>query len=201
MSRSDQDSAAGANGQPAPQVRELVDALVRCYPRLRGLMHEAVKRQPGPDGSPTNSPTALTHDLMERLVKQRNPIRDDEHLMALASTFAIRVIADDRKRRLRAVRGEGNRGSELNASIPAEEKDSPNLEWREALRAALSRFSESHQRAAAGASLRFLCDLTHEQVADALGVSVPTVERDWKFTKAWLADDLRSQGYEPNADR
>jgi len=200
LSCPDQESDDGADGQPAPHVRELHDALVRCYPRLRGLMQEAIKRQPGPDGSPTNSPTALTHDLIERLTNQRSPIRDDEHLMALASTFAIRVIADDRRRRLRAMRGEGNRGGELNSSIAAEEGGAPNLERREALRSALSRFSATHRRAAAGASLRFLCDLTHEQVAQALGVSVPTVERDWQFAKAWLADDLRSQGYGPNAD-
>jgi DNA-directed RNA polymerase specialized sigma24 family protein len=35
-------------------------------------------------------------------------------------------------------------------------------------------------------SLKYFAGLSHEQVADALGITVRTVERDWRFARAWL---------------
>jgi DNA-directed RNA polymerase specialized sigma24 family protein len=32
--------------------------------------------------------------------------------------------------------------------------------------------------------------LTHQEIADALGVSLTTVESDWRMAKAWLAKEL-----------
>ena len=32
--------------------------------------------------------------------------------------------------------------------------------------------------------------MTHEDIAQLLGVSVTTVERDWRFARAWLRDYL-----------
>jgi len=39
--------------------------------------------------------------------------------------------------------------------------------------------------------LRYLGGLTLEEAAEALGVSVPTVKRDWTLARAWLFDRLR----------
>lgn len=183
----------------ADRSRALIDALVRCYPRLRGLVYETLRRQGSPGGgTPTNSPTALTHELFERLVVQRNPVRSDEHLMALASTLVTHIVADDRKRRMRAKRGAGDRGGQLGEGVAAAGEPDRVVEDNDAIRDALSRFSVSHLRASEVAALRLLFDLTHEQVAEALNVSVATVERDWRFARAWLGDELSRQGYGPN---
>lgn len=173
-----------------------LDAVIRCYPRLRGLVHEAVKRHyDGHHGSLTNSPTALTYDVAERLAAQSKPFHDDEHLMALASDFAVQIIIDDQRRRMRAKRGGGDRGVDIPETLADTQQSEPDSENHDAVRSALTRFSASHERAAEVASLRLLFDLKHEQIAGALDISVPTVERDWRFAKAWLADDLRRQGY------
>ena len=40
--------------------------------------------------------------------------------------------------------------------------------------------------ARAALTLRLLGGLTTEEIAEALSVSTATVERDWKFARAWL---------------
>lgn len=39
--------------------------------------------------------------------------------------------------------------------------------------------------------LRFFAGLAHQEIADALGISVPTVERPWAFARAWLFEAIR----------
>ena len=34
--------------------------------------------------------------------------------------------------------------------------------------------------------------LTHQEIADALGISLTTVESDWRMAKAWLAKELKA---------
>jgi RNA polymerase sigma factor (TIGR02999 family) len=61
--------------------------------------------------------------------------------------------------------------------------------------AALSRLAKEHPRQAAVVELRFFGGLTAEEAVDALNasgekVSLRTVERDWRFSRAWLHDEL-----------
>jgi RNA polymerase sigma factor (sigma-70 family) len=41
--------------------------------------------------------------------------------------------------------------------------------------------------------LRFFAGLSVEQAAEALGISVRTVKRDWAFARAWLHQALDGQ--------
>ena len=45
--------------------------------------------------------------------------------------------------------------------------------------------------------LRFFAGLTHEEVAEALNVSVGTVRRDWSLAEAWLFRELNRKGPTP----
>ena len=38
---------------------------------------------------------------------------------------------------------------------------------------------------------RYVTGLTSEETAEVLGLSVPTVQRDWRAARAWLAMKLR----------
>jgi DNA-directed RNA polymerase specialized sigma24 family protein len=40
--------------------------------------------------------------------------------------------------------------------------------------------------------LRYFTGLSERETAEALGVSLATLKRDWKFAKAWLRDQLTS---------
>ena len=56
---------------------------------------------------------------------------------------------------------------------------------------ALSRLEELDPRKAAVVKYRFFMGLTIEETATALEVSVPTVNTDWKWAKAWLKREMR----------
>ena len=47
------------------------------------------------------------------------------------------------------------------------------------------------ERQAATVVYRFFGGLTHEEIAEVLKVSVPTVRRDWRLARAWLSNELK----------
>ena len=54
----------------------------------------------------------------------------------------------------------------------------------------LETLAELDPRQAQVVELRIFGGLNHEEVAESLGVSLRTVEGDWRMAKAWLADRL-----------
>ena len=67
-----------------------------------------------------------------------------------------------------------------------------------ALDEALDALSSFDVRQCRVVELRFFAGLNIPETADALGVSTPTVERDWAMAKAWLHRRL-STPQEPSA--
>lgn len=62
-----------------------------------------------------------------------------------------------------------------------------------ALDEALNRLAELDPRQARMVECRFFGGLTDSEIAEALGVSVPTVQRDWRAARAWLAGPLSDE--------
>ena len=58
------------------------------------------------------------------------------------------------------------------------------------LNEALVALSENDPRKARVVELRFFGGLTREEMAEVLGVTTRTVEREWKFAQAWLRREL-----------
>jgi hypothetical protein len=52
-------------------------------------------------------------------------------------------------------------------------------------------------RAAEVVKLCFFVELTQEQAATELGVSISTVERTWSFARAWLFREIKQAGKPP----
>ena len=55
---------------------------------------------------------------------------------------------------------------------------------------ALSRLAVERSDLASLVTLRFFGDLTMQQAADVLGVSLRTAERNWTYAKAWLSQEI-----------
>jgi RNA polymerase sigma-70 factor (ECF subfamily) len=58
---------------------------------------------------------------------------------------------------------------------------------------ALGRMSSSYPRHAQIVQMRFFGGLESPEIAEVLDVSLSTVERDWRFARAWLQKQLSSQ--------
>jgi RNA polymerase sigma factor (sigma-70 family) len=59
---------------------------------------------------------------------------------------------------------------------------------------ALTRLAANDERAAKVVELHYFGGLTYDEIAEALGVSAATVDRDLRFAKAWLYRELKDDG-------
>jgi RNA polymerase sigma factor (TIGR02999 family) len=59
---------------------------------------------------------------------------------------------------------------------------------------ALDRPAGLHERKSQVVTLRYFGGMTVPEIAEALEVSVGTVERDWRIARAWLSNQLREEG-------
>ena len=58
---------------------------------------------------------------------------------------------------------------------------------------ALDGLAEVDERKARVVEMRFFGGMTVEETADALGMSIDTVKRDWRLAKLWLLHTLEDQ--------
>ncbi|HKQ73772.1 MAG TPA: sigma-70 family RNA polymerase sigma factor [Blastocatellia bacterium] len=138
----------------------------------------------------TLQPTALVNEVYLRLFNERIEYSDRGHFLAVASRIMRRLLVDH-SRRLKAERRQGDR-----IRIPIDEVIHSPQETRQdlvALNDALSDFGRLHPRASQVVEMRFFGGFQLEEIADALGISLATVKRDWSFAQIWLYSQLQSQ--------
>jgi RNA polymerase sigma factor (sigma-70 family) len=69
-----------------------------------------------------------------------------------------------------------------------------------AIHEALDRLSMLNERQSQVTTLRYFGGMSVPEVAAALGVSVVTVERDWRLARAWLQGQLQPEtAHDPRA--
>jgi RNA polymerase sigma factor (TIGR02999 family) len=155
------------------------------YDDLRRIAHRALHRE-RPDH--TLGTTGVVHEAYLRLVDQtRVEWRDRAHFYALASQAMRRILVDYARRHRRLKRGGGNRPVTLDEGAVALEERADNLL---ALDEALSRLAVLNPRLSRVVECRFFGGLTEEEIAEATGVTVRTVKRDWAKARGWLYEEL-----------
>ena len=55
---------------------------------------------------------------------------------------------------------------------------------------ALDALESTHPRQAEVVRQRFFNDLSLKETAEVLGISLATAERDWRYARAWLQEEL-----------
>lgn len=159
--------------------------LATAYAELHGIAERHMSRE---RGDHTLQPTALVHEAFLRLVGSAPlPFEDRLHFFRAASQVMRRVLVDHARARNAAKRGNDLRVT-LDEGVGAVANRTIDLL---VLDDALTRLAEVDPRWAQVVELRFFAGLEVAEVAEALGVSAPTVKRDWRFAKAWLANELR----------
>lgn len=138
----------------------------------------------------TLEPAALVNESFLRLIKQRKAYDNRGQFFAIATKLMLRVLIDYQRKRRAAKRGGGRQRITLSlegspgAGVAAAQTRGIEVE---ALVEALGRLEEFDQRKADVVRLRVIWGLEIREIAESLGISRATVERDWSFAKAWLA--------------
>lgn len=168
--------------------RESLDQLLPLvYQELRAMAH----RQLGGRGrGGTLQTTALVHEAYLKLVDQsRAEWRDRAHFLAVAS-IAMRHVLVDRARSRLALK----RGGELRRITLDEQEigvdDQPDALVQ--LDEAMERLGEVDPRLVRVVECRFFGGLTEEEIAEALGLTVRTVQRDWAKARMMLRRALEA---------
>lgn len=164
------------------------------YDELRALAKSRLRHVPPGN---TLQPTALVHEAYIKAVGEADPGWDGRGHFFAAAACAMRNILVDQARRKAAMKHGGGIGrADLTPDLlPI---DAPAADML-ALDQALERLERDDPRKAQVVMLRFFAGLTSEQCAQVMGISTPTVERDWRFARSWLARELGED--HPGEDR
>ncbi len=164
------------------------DMFPAVYDELRRLA-EAVRR--GRQGETLNA-TALVHEAYMKLVPSVELAwRDRAHFFRLAARAMRQVLADAAAARVAQKRGGGMAAVTLDDSVATQPDLTPD-EIVE-LDRALTELEAENPRQARVIECRFFAGLSLEETAEAVGVSVPSVTRDWRFARAWLSRRMSAQ--------
>jgi RNA polymerase sigma factor (TIGR02999 family) len=156
------------------------------YGELRRLAGSLMKHKaPGQ----TLTPTALVHEAYLRMVAPDGSDWTGRTQFFTAAARSMRDILVEQARRKAALKRGGDRvrsGEDLD-DLGIEP---PSIDVL-ALDEALGVLEAQSPRKAQIVHLRYFAGLTDEEIAELLGCSTRTVERDWRFVRAWLRSRLQ----------
>ena len=169
---------AWGRGEPAA----LEQLTPRVYSELHKLARAYLRR-----ASPSQSlqPTALINEVYLRLLDQSQPMEWENraHFFGIAARLMRLILVDHARAHHAAKRGGAASAVTLDDWMAVSPYRAPDvLEIDEALR----RLAEVDERKAKVIEMRYFGGMDREEVAVALGLTVPTVKRDLRLGEAWL---------------
>lgn len=162
--------------------RDVLPRLVELvYAELHGI---AKARMRAEDVAHTLTPTALVNEAYIRLAGSADlNFQDRNHFLAVAARAMRRILVDHARARYATRRGGDNVKSpigDLQISFPEADEQIIGLDE------ALERLAKLSPRQCQVVELRYFVGLSEEDVANVLGVTRRTVNRDWQIARAWL---------------
>lgn len=165
------------------------DALEALLPVVYDELHRiAEARMRAERGDHTLQATALVHEAWMKLVDERERKWENRgHFLAIAATAMRRILVNHAVAKKALKRG-GDRGRvTLDPSAAMLEDRADDLI---ALDESLTRLAAEFPDKARLVELSFFAGLTHQEIAELMGVSTRTVERSWRLARAWLRRDM-----------
>ena len=159
------------------------------FPLIRVELHRIARRRLGrerKDGAVQLS--SLVQETFLRLLPERDATwHNRAHFFAVASTVMRHVLVDYARHRRRIKRGAGAERVPLDTAAVL----SPGqVEEVVAIDLALRRLAQVDVRKSRVFEMRFFAGLSVEETAESLGVAPRTVQREWRFARAWLRREL-----------
>ena len=157
------------------------------YEELRKL---AAARLANEKPGHTLQATALVHDAYLRLVdvEKAQHWNSRGHFFGAAAEAMRRILVEGARRKHREKYGGGCQHYDIQIADPA--VDGPDTDVL-AINEALTKLAEAHPVKAELVKLRFFAGLTLAEAATALGLSIASADRYWKYARAWLSREVR----------
>lgn len=156
------------------------------YNSLRNLARRQFRNE---RADHTMQPTALVHEVFLQLFgNEKIDWQDRLHFFVVASNQMRRLLVDYARAK-QAGKRDGNR-HRVELTEVTEQMPPPDAGLL-ALDQALLQLAAEHPRAAQIVELKYFGGMTEKEVAEALGISVSTVKREWEFARAWLFKRLK----------
>lgn len=182
---------------PGGEVTRLLDHLRggdrQAFDRLFPLVYKelrkiAARRLGGGRGDHTLAPTALVHEAYLKMLGQQGVAwQSRAHFFAIAARAMRQILIDHARRKHAVKRGGDLDPTTLTSNLLGIEMP---LEELLALDQALDRLDSLDSRLRRMVELRFFAGLQEKEVAEVLGITTRTVQRDWVRARAWLYKEL-----------
>ena len=155
------------------------------YSELRSLAARYLHRE---RKDHTLQPPALVHEAYLKLVGQRGvDCQGRAHFLAIAAQAMREILVDHARRHHAAKRGGGRHRLTLDDNLVVESSRDVDLL---ALEDALTKLAKLDPRQAQMIQLRFFGGMSIAEVAEVMGMSKRSVEREWTMVRAWLRREL-----------
>jgi len=166
----------------------------RAFDDLTPLVYDDLRRIPPPHlagerADITLCATEVVHEAYQKLAVAGVSWKDRGHFYAIASRLMRQVLVDHARSRKRQKRGGAWQRVTLSGKDAATDESTADILT---VHDALEKLASFDSRKAQIVDLMVFGGLTAGEVADALGVSEPTVFRDWRVARAWLQQALKA---------
>jgi len=164
------------------------ELLPLVYEELRRLAAwRLAQERPGQ----TLQATALVHEAWLRMVGTGDRgWQNRAHFFGAASEAMRRILVENARHKSRIKRGGGQIRLDIaDLDLAATTPDEKVLLINEALEQLRTQDPEKARTVV----MKFFGGMTNQEVAENLGVTERTVERQWAFAKAWLYQNIRNQ--------
>lgn len=160
------------------------------YEELRRIARSYLRRE---RQDHTLQPTALVNEVYLKLMQQHQAHWQNRgHFYCIAARMMRRILVDSSRHRRRKKRGSGEAVmdiADIEVAAPSPMAEAIDVV---ALHEAMERLALIDERAVRIVELRFFAGLSHAEIAEALGISEPTVKRSWATARAWLFRQMQT---------
>jgi len=168
---------------------DAAESLLReVYGELRKLAAAKMARE---SPAQTLQPTALVHEAWLKIAGDDGPqFENRRHFFAAAAEAMRRILVDRARRRMRQRHGGDMERADMELDLI--ESSVPD-ERIVAIHEALEALEELDPLKARLVKLKYFVGLENRKTADALDISLSSVERYWAYCKAWLMKEIWNQ--------
>ena len=165
------------------------NALNELMPLVYNELHRIARRSWNwQNQGNTLQPTALINEAFIKLAGAENASYQDHcHFIAVACTAMRQILVNHALSRRSAKRGSGAVTVSLDDVQLAVNQEAAEVV---ALHEALERLQAVDPRKSKVVEMRYFGGFSIEEIAEALGVSVVTVNRDWRLARTWLLREM-----------